>query len=246
MGRTNFSAYISIKTQLLKIFREEKFDNNKLPPEAILAKRLGISLVTLREALMVLALEGYITKKHGSGNYLHPSVLDPTNRLDLGISFADSIRQKGYTPAMKVLCVEKKEATAEICSRFKVNEKAEFIYNEIIYTSDEEPCVYTQRYIPQTIVEKEFIIGDENWNIHETMWNHCGIQLAHSLSDYTAILPDLLISDKLGISREVPILCCKQLFYDVQDNPVLFNMHYFHPQRHGVRILQNWDLNSNF
>ena len=65
MSRTNYSAYMAIKNKILEIFRTETFERNKLPSEAALANRLGISLVTLRESLMMLALEGYITKRTG-------------------------------------------------------------------------------------------------------------------------------------------------------------------------------------
>jgi len=95
MGNTNLSTYMAVKRQLLGIFRTERFPGNKLPSEEKLAQRLGISLVTLREGMLMLALEGYITKRHGVGNFVHPSVLDPTNHLDLGFSFADGFRQSG-------------------------------------------------------------------------------------------------------------------------------------------------------
>ena len=48
MGRTNLSSYMEVKRRLLEIFRTERFPDNKLPSEEKLAKRLGISLVTLR------------------------------------------------------------------------------------------------------------------------------------------------------------------------------------------------------
>ena len=50
------------------MMKDNAFEDNKLPSEPLLAQKLGISLVTLREALLMLALEGYITKRHGSGN----------------------------------------------------------------------------------------------------------------------------------------------------------------------------------
>src|SRR5690349_13648014 len=42
----------------------------KLESEAHLAKRLGVSVNTLRQALSVLAHEGLIERRHGSGTYV--------------------------------------------------------------------------------------------------------------------------------------------------------------------------------
>ena len=100
MARTNYSTYLAIKRRILDIFRSEKFENNKLPPESQLAKRLGISLVTLREALLMLALEGYITKRHGSGNYIHPSALDYENR---SYYFMECLKRDGFEPSLEIL-----------------------------------------------------------------------------------------------------------------------------------------------
>src|SRR5688572_18365933 len=42
----------------------------KLESEAHLARRLGVSVLTLRQALSVLAHEGIIERRHGSGTYV--------------------------------------------------------------------------------------------------------------------------------------------------------------------------------
>src|ERR1043166_5066210 len=42
----------------------------KLESEAHLALRLGVSVLTLRQALSVLAHEGLIERRHGSGTYV--------------------------------------------------------------------------------------------------------------------------------------------------------------------------------
>ena len=39
---------------------------NKLPPQRELAKSLGVSLVTLREALRILEAEGYLILRRGA------------------------------------------------------------------------------------------------------------------------------------------------------------------------------------
>jgi len=69
---------------------------DKLPPERELAKQLGISLPSLREALRALGVLGIVEARHGSGTYLRSSLdawphepftllfnLHPTMHLDL-------------------------------------------------------------------------------------------------------------------------------------------------------------------
>ena len=58
MAKTNYSTYIAIKNRVLAMMKDNAFEDNKLPSEPLLAQKLGISLVTLREALLMLALEG--------------------------------------------------------------------------------------------------------------------------------------------------------------------------------------------
>ena len=70
--------------ELLKSGNEE---SNKLPSEAELVRHFGASSTTVREALTMLRLEGLITKKHGSGNYFHRSVLDANDRIDQYFGF---------------------------------------------------------------------------------------------------------------------------------------------------------------
>lgn len=42
----------------------------RLPPERVLARDLKVSLPTLREALAILAMEGWVDRRHGSGNFI--------------------------------------------------------------------------------------------------------------------------------------------------------------------------------
>lgn len=161
MGKTSFNTYMEIKKNLIQKFREEKFENNKLPSEAALAKELDISLVTLRESLMMLALEGFITKRHGSGNYVHPSALDPTNRIDLGITFADAFRQQGHEPGMQIIGIGETFAGRELADKFNIDETEVVSSCDIIYTADGLPSIYSSQMLPKTRLKKKFELGNK-------------------------------------------------------------------------------------
>lgn len=243
MGKTSFNTYMEIKKNLIQKFREEKFENNKLPSEAALAKELDISLVTLRESLMMLALEGFITKRHGSGNYVHPSALDPTNRIDLGITFADAFRQQGHEPGMQIIGIGETFAGRELADKFNIDETEVVSSCDIIYTADGLPSIYSSQMLPKTRLKKKFELGNKKGDFFEFIREYCDESITHSLNNYEArTLPEKIV-DKLGLSKETPVIFCTQLYFNIQDEPVLYNEHYFHPDRFGVRMVQNWDLN---
>lgn len=93
MSQKNFQ---SAKIALLKMITTETFENNRLPSEATLAKKLRVSIVTLRQALSLLAAEGYITKRQGLGNFVHESALNQHMRTDLTYCVENLLLISGY------------------------------------------------------------------------------------------------------------------------------------------------------
>jgi len=68
------SLYEQVAQRLLTRIQKENRPGDRLPSESALSKQLGVSVITLREALSVLAHRGCIERRHGSGTY----VADPS------------------------------------------------------------------------------------------------------------------------------------------------------------------------
>jgi GntR family transcriptional repressor for pyruvate dehydrogenase complex len=83
------AGYESVQMQVRAYARVAGLDaGDRLPPERQLARKLGVSRNSLREALMVLRVEGLVDIQHGNGAYLLRSVDDvvPPIAAELGIS----------------------------------------------------------------------------------------------------------------------------------------------------------------
>ncbi len=241
MARTNYSTYMAIKHQLLHIFKTETFERNKLPPESALAARLGISLVTLREALLMLALEGYITKRHGSGNYIHPSSLDHENR---SLYFADCLQNDGYTVHIQQLSHTIIPAEGEAADYFGIHTSETVVQNKLLYFADDIPAILTVSYFPTSLLVTNDLEHLEFAHVH--IWVHQAMsrEVAHSLNDYFPISIDGEAAELLQLPQAYPIIASRQMFYDVQDVPILYNRHFFNPKVYQLKTLQNWDLDK--
>ncbi len=239
MARTNYSTYMAIKHQLLHIFKTETFDRNKLPPESALASRLGISLVTLREALLMLALEGYITKRHGSGNYIHPSTLDHENR---SLYFAESLQTDGYTVRIEQISHVIISAGKEVAKQLCIAEGDCVVQNTLLYYADTTPAILTEGYFPTSLLVTSDLKDLEFSHVHVWIQQAMEREVAHSLNNYFPLAVSGEVAQILCLPQSFPIIASHQIFYDVQDVPILYNNHFFNPNVYQLKTLQNWDL----
>ena len=67
-----------VKTHMLSyITQNELKRNDQLPSEAAIAKQLGVSRNTLREAYISLENEGIIVRRHGIGTFIAQPAFHP-------------------------------------------------------------------------------------------------------------------------------------------------------------------------
>lgn len=245
MSKTNYSTYSTIKSQLFDIFKTETFENNKLPSEAQLAEVLDISLSTLREILMVLALEGYITKRHGAGNFLHPSTLDFGSR---SVFFTENLKRSGYTVKFKLLEQAVKPAGPEVAEALGVDENDPTQFSTLLHYADDVPAILTTNAIPEAFFTggKAVPIQKQEFEyLHEMVWRHCRHHLAHSLNEYRPRGLPADVAALFGLPEGTPSIANPQVFYDTYDKPVMYCFNYFYPDKYKIRTLQNWALGQS-
>lgn len=68
--------YVKAYHQLYHMINNNEFSSDKLPSEPELAKQLGISRMTLRQALAFLQDDGLVKNIHGKGNFIVKEAVD--------------------------------------------------------------------------------------------------------------------------------------------------------------------------
>ncbi|CAM3863627.1 FadR/GntR family transcriptional regulator [Kibdelosporangium persicum] len=82
MGRTRL--YEQVLDRLREYVAQENLAaGDRLPAERDLAQRLGVSRASVKQAIVVLEVQGYVEARHGGGTYLVRDTLDsePVERL---------------------------------------------------------------------------------------------------------------------------------------------------------------------
>ncbi len=108
--------YMRVVDDLKDRIKRQEFEDLKLPDERSLAESYGVSRSSIKRALNVLAQQGIIFKKRGSGTFVNPlywknQPMFQSLGKNLGVS--DSYRYHGEAPAIRLVDFKKEVADAE-------------------------------------------------------------------------------------------------------------------------------------
>lgn len=106
---------------LVEFISETTPGHNKLPSEEYLARQLGVSRTTIREALNRLVSDGLVSKVQGRGYYAHRSVHNLRNRIDLYPDIYKLLKENYGEAKLTIEDVEKRNASQESIIEFGKN-----------------------------------------------------------------------------------------------------------------------------
>jgi len=100
IGVTTPPRYLEIAEYLRGLVKDAN-PGDRLPSDAELCQRFGVSRMTARQAVNVLANEHLLERRRGSGTYVTGRRV--ARALGSPLSFSESTRLKGMAPASRVL-----------------------------------------------------------------------------------------------------------------------------------------------
>lgn len=125
-----------------------------LPAERDLAGTLGLSRVTVRQALALLAQRGLLTRRHGSGTFVNaPETAAPAPRpLGLLTGFSDDVRSRGGVPGARVLGFEEGRPTPQEAMTLALSPQDRVYRLRRLRTADGEPLAVEESTLPAGVV----------------------------------------------------------------------------------------------
>jgi len=223
MAITTDTRLNQVKAHMLKFISQNNLKrNDQLPSESSIAKDLGVSRNTLREAYVTLENEGVIVRRHGIGTFVAqpPYIQDSLNEFS---PFAQIIQDVGYTPNFKTLSTDIITAPPDVSDVLKQNGTDKVRYIQRLVLADQKPVIYVEDFVPA-----EVNLQVTNWetfqgNLVEVLAKTLNTPL-HQIQSYiqARALP-ANISEYMEIPTGAPILGVRSTIYTQDNQAVTFS-----------------------
>ncbi len=236
-------SLVPLHAQVEKLLREmiesPQYQNNVLLPNEIdLAKQLGISRNTVRQALNKLVYEGLLVRKKGVGTRVAERSVN--TRAQNWLSFSQEMKASGVEIKNFDLQVSWVAAEESIAAFFNIPVGKEIVKLERLRGRPEYPFVYFVSYFHPRIG----LTGNEDFTkpLYEILEKEHSVIVKLSQEEISAGLAGEKIGKLLGISASSPILKRKRFVYDPGGRPVEYNLGYYRSDSFSYTIESEREL----
>lgn len=216
--------YIQVEELLRKLIQDPQYQNGKLlPKEVELAKTLGISRNTIRQATNKLEHENLLVRKKGVGTR---AVNNPVStRLSSWLSFSEEMENKGVKFINYDIQVSWVKLDKQVSELLQLDEGREVLKLERLRGVSKGPFVYFVSYFHPRVG----LTGKEDFQRHlyEILEKDYSTIVAISKERINAISADKFIAQKLDVKSGAPILYRQRLVCDPGNRPIEYNVGYY-------------------
>ena len=200
----------------------------RLLTEPELAKQLGVSRATLREAMRTFETQGVIRRRQGSGTY----VVGKVPVIDAGLEVLESIETMAMRMNLEVavsdLHIEQFDANTESAGKLGVEDGTRLTRIRRVMRADRRPAAYLVDILPESILKP----ADLPSNFHGSVLDYLlargdKLSVSRAVISATNASPD--VAKPLEIQRDDVLLRFESQLFDNKNNIVDYSVSYFIP-----------------
>jgi GntR family transcriptional regulator len=179
-----------------------------IPSERELVRELGVSRVTVRQAIGDLVDAGRLEKSQGRGTYVTGPRIESELHL---MSFSREMRARGLEPQTQVVDACEVPAGEGVAQRLELDEDALVIRVERLRLADGTPMAYEVGFYPSAVFPG--LLDLELNSLYDIFAARYGIAVTTGQQEIRAESADAVHSTALGIARRAPLLVQERVTY---------------------------------
>jgi len=212
----------------------------RLLNEPELAKQMGVSRATLREAMRTFETQGLIRRRQGSGTY----VVGKVPVIDAGLEVLESLdtmaRRMNLPVSVSDLHIEQVHADAETAAGLGVSGGTRVTHVRRVIRADGRPAAYLIDTLPETILEAGNLPAEFSGSVLDFLIAR-GDKLGLSRAVIGATNATADVAKPLEIQRDDVLLRFESQLFDIKGTVVDYSVSYFIPGYFNFHINRRVD-----
>lgn len=231
------STYQRLQNDLSEIIQNAQ-RGTKLPSEPDLAKQLGVSRATLREAMRTFESQGLLRRRQGLGTF----VVGPLQVIESGLEILESIETQAEKIGLKVTMIgcdiSQIEASPEQAGKLNVTTGTPLMQICRVILTGDAPVAYLIDILPEGILSPEMLSKDFTGSVLDLLIKDEDVPLSYSETDISATQAPGDVAKALDIQRGDTLLLLNAILYDREGKPVDLSHSYFLPGNFRLHIIR--------
>jgi GntR family transcriptional regulator len=201
----------------------------RLPSEPKLAKQLGVSRATLREAMRIFETQGLIHRRQGVGTFVVP----PARILDTGLEVLESILTQATREGLDIRVgpFSITERTASTAEAEALDLKPGSPVMQIVWVMEtpDRPVAYLIDVLPAGVLDTYNTRLAFRGSVLDLLMDSDKFSLTSSRTELSAVAAPTEIAKALGIQRGDVVLCFQAKLYTSEGQVVDYSHSYYLP-----------------
>ncbi|MEJ2265628.1 MAG: GntR family transcriptional regulator [Anaerolineales bacterium] len=211
----------------------------RLPSEPKLARKLGVSRATLREAMRTFETQGFIRRRQGVGTF----VVRPVHVIESGLEVLESIEsvaaRLGLPVKMGELKVERRQAKRNEAQALELDDDLVVISLSRVILEEDRPVAYFIDTLPEELLTEEEVARGFSGSVLEVLLRRGDPPLINSRCEISAVGASANIARALNIQRGDALLRFISRLYSLSGNVVDYSTSYFVPGHFRFHVIRD-------
>ena len=239
----NLHPYQRLSTELADLIARTE-PGERLLSEPALAKQLGVSRATLREAMRAFEGQGLIRRRQGIDTFVvsHKQVIE--SGLEV-LQSIESLAEKIQLPvSMGDLKIRQIFADASLSEKLRVIEGAELIEVKRVIRAEGRSVAFLVDILPEKVLISSDLEEGFTGSVLDLLLKRGAITLMNSFTEINAVAATSDIARLLEIQRGDVLLMFQAYLYDDAGRVVDFSQSYFLPGYFRFHVVRRVGLLS--
>jgi GntR family transcriptional regulator len=220
-----FPKYLQIRQLLLRRLQQDFRPGDPFPSDQVLVREFGVSRETVREAMLGLAEQGWISRHRGQGTFVCKAPKPKADRRVTGL--AEALTDLKADTRSEVLQQGVIRVPLEIAGRVDMKPD-DSIYRIVrLRFFEGKPLSYIETYLPIDIGERIAKLDLERSSIMAELKKTLRVRFHEEQQTIDAVAADAEVARLLDVPVGSPVLLLSRLLLlGADERPILFRSYY--------------------